>query len=188
MQKSLGARAAGPGVYAWPVPDAFDILGVEARFDLDAAAIQRAYLRRIKALHPDVAAAPDLDDAMVSAVNAARTALESPEHRAGVLLARLGGPSKEADRTLPDGFLVQMMEARESVDAAQATGDTHEVERWRAWAIAQRDGHMARAGALFERARGGADGALLRDIRRALNAWRYIERMLEQFDGRDGAP
>lgn len=172
------------------MPDAFEILGIDPRFDLDQSAIQRAYLRRVKALHPDLAAAAGVDDAAVSAVNAARTTLEDPEQRAGVLLARLGGPSKERDRSLPEGFLVQMLEAREAADAARAAGNTAECTRWHGWAVGQREAHIIRAGALFDRALGqdAPDGALLCDIRRELNAWRYIERMLEQLSGSPDTP
>jgi molecular chaperone HscB len=152
--------------------DAFDVLGVEARFDLDSARLQRAFLARSAELHPDRAAG---DEVRAAALNQAREALRDPEQRANLLLARLGGPSKEADRSLPAGFLEAMMSARESLDAAKQAGSGDEVERWRAWAESERDGHMARVRGLFAEERPDAKA-----IRRELNAWRYIERMLEQ--------
>lgn len=160
--------------------DPFELLGLPPRFDLDVAALQRAYLIRSAAAHPDLA--EDLAAAADSAaLNRARQQLEDPESRADALLARLGGPSREADRSLPDGFLMEIMEVREQLESALAARDPVAVARWHDWATAERVRHIAEVGARFAALSNPPDPASLRQIRQSLNAWRYIERMLEQL-------
>jgi len=162
------------------VADAFDLLGLEARFDLTPEQVRAAYLARAGAVHPDAGSGGEEDQA--AALNAAKTAVSDPETRANLVLARMGGPSGDVSRSLPDGFLLTMMEAREGLEAAASRRDTAEIERWRGWAERERDGHIARVGALLEAARGSRPtGAGLSAVRQELNAWRYIERMLEQI-------
>ncbi|HYD02510.1 MAG TPA: iron-sulfur cluster co-chaperone HscB C-terminal domain-containing protein [Phycisphaerales bacterium] len=159
------------------MPDAFDLLGVDARFNLTPGEVRAAYLAKARSRGGD-AGAEESEDA---ALNAAKMALSDPEARANLLLARLGGPSKEVNRGLPDGFLMSMMEAREELEAAAARRDSAGIEKWRVWAERERDGHVARVGALFGGTGGRPDGKTLAAIRQELNAWRYIERMLEQI-------
>lgn len=174
--------------------DAFDTLGLPARFDLDPARIQRAFLQRTAGLHPDHGARPE-DEAASASLNAARAVLDDPEQRAGALLSRLGGPSKEQDRSLPDGFLMEMMEVRERIEAERKDPDAR--ERWEDWGESRRRGHMERVKNLFAQATGpeggpplpqGPEASVLKAIRRELNAWRYIERMLEQLGEDAGGP
>lgn len=171
------------------MPDAFDILGLEARFDLTAAEVRAAYLARVGGEEGGSRKSEGgSGEEGGAALNAAKTVLMDAEGRANLLLARLGGPGKDACRELPDGFLMTMMEAREELEAASAKRDSAGVERWREWAEGQRDGHVARVGALFKEHLGGGGaggvggaGGRLTMVRRELNAWRYIERMLEQI-------
>lgn len=162
--------------YSQPVPDAFDILGVEPSLDLSAAAVRAAFLAR----------AAQVGDEQAPALNAAKGVLLDAEQRAGLLLARLGGPSASADRSLPDGFLMAMMQAREDAEAAIASNDAAKIDAFIAWAETQRDGHIARLRPLLI---AGASPDALKLARRELNAWRYIERMIQQLtDAHDGGP
>jgi len=207
-------------------PDAFDILGLPPTFDLDPLALKRAFLTRSAQSHPDAirtgpaqsplgtsittpSASFSPPPASPASINAAHALLANPEQRANLLLARLAGPTKEANRTLPDGFLMEMMDIREQM---QETGTTEAArDRWRQWGDARRDQHIAAVQALFAgcdfsastppasnppapapAAPAAAAPALLAALRRELNAWRYIERMLEQIDsgsaGEAGGP
>lgn len=166
--------------------DAFARLGLPRRFDLDRSTIERAYLSLAGAAHPDALGTPGLaddpSDASSSDLNRARQDLLDPESRATILLALLGGPSKESDRSLPDGFLMEMMDVREQMEAAAAARDAAELDRWRDWAEEQRAGHARAVGELFKQVeRDGPRPESLKAIRTRLNAWRYIERMLEQI-------
>lgn len=158
--------------------DPFDTLGLEARFDLDRAEIERAYLSRVASAHPDRGGEAHTTAA---SLNKARKTLLDAERRAGALLARLGGPSSSADTSLPDGFLMEIMEVRTAIEESLAGGAGTAREDWQAWADERRAGHIGRIGPMFERALAG-DSGVLSGIRRELNAWRYIERLIEQLD------
>jgi molecular chaperone HscB len=159
--------------------DPFDLLGVPPRFDIEPAVLQRAYLVRSASLHPD-AAGPEAEGSS-AALNRARQVLEDPESRADALLLRLGGPAREAERGLPAGFLAEIMSVREELEQAIASGDQVTRDRFEQWAAQRRAGHIAATSAKFKALALSPGMAELAAIRRELNAWRYIERMLEQL-------
>src|SRR5215831_17027696 len=154
------------------------MLGVEPTFDVDSAALERAYLARSAVLHPAVAAGDEEAARRMAAVNHARRVLEDPERRAEALLARLGGPAKESERGLPEGFLAGMMETREEIESAR--GDAGDRARWESWAHDRRREAIDEIGAMFRSMPAGAREQALRAIRVRLNAWRYVERLIEQ--------
>lgn len=187
--------------------DPFDTLGVDPTFDLDPGAVQRAYLRRAAACHPDLAGTdPDRSAEAAqrsAALNAARATLLHPEARARALLERLegrggggaasgsgGGPADPAgaEADLPEGFLIEIMETRMAVEEAAESGDSDDLARWQDWVAAERARYIERLGGLFAAFAETVDDdagrvGRLAEIQRQLNAWRYIERMLEQIGG-----
>jgi curved DNA-binding protein CbpA len=160
------------------VADAFDILGLPAEFDLSAERLGRAYLQRSASVHPDVGS--DESARAMAELNEARRTLESPERRANALLARLGGPTKEKDRSLPVGFLAQMLETREEIEAA--AGDASARAQWERWASGERARAVAEVKAMFTGLGSPPEAESLAAIRARLNAWRYVERLIEQLD------
>lgn len=171
--------------------DPFAVFALPRSFEIDRAALQRAWLAEASRWHPDRFADPVQRreaEHRSAAINRARVILEDDEQRADALLALLGGPGRGEDKSLPDGFLMEVMEVREGLEEAVASGDGSrraEVERW---ADEQRGAHRRRVADLFARGDGRAEGAALADIRRELNAWRYIERLIEQLDPDYKAP
>lgn len=165
------------------MPDAFDVLELPPVFGLSAAQVRAAYLAKVSSPPP-----PGADpEAYAAGLNAAKAVLQDAESRANLLLERLGGPPKDAHRELPEGFLLTVLEAREGLEEASAAGNAERIESFRRWADAQRTALIGSVGASLERAQraaGGPEpvGPLLSSIRKDLNAWRYIERMLEQID------
>lgn len=169
-----------------PVSNAFETLGVPARFDLDEADLQKRFIRLSSEHHPDRYTDPlDQADAAerAAAVNEAYRLLRDPESRALTLLAvLLGGETKAEDKELPPGFLMEVMEVRERMEEAQANHDAATLTEIGDWAKAQKAEQLSRIAALFKKATGeeaGARGATLREVRRSLNALRYFERMGE---------
>ncbi len=167
--------------------DPFDALGVEPAFDLDDEAVRRAWLARSAASHPDVIGADSMErdaEQLAADLNEARRVLADPERRAGALLRRLGGPTESQDKSLPPELLMEYMEAREELEAAQASNDASRLESSRAWAHERRAAHIRTCSRLFADALAdpNPDPETLRAIRTELNAWRYAERMLEQID------
>lgn len=178
---------------AEPSGDPFHTLRLPPRFDLEPAAVERAYLARAAAIHPDLASTDperQADAARRSAtLNQARATLLDPERRAIALLDRLGGPSASQDRSLPDGFLMEMMEVRERIDEEIADEGGAARSRWEAWAGERRSEHEAAVGVMFATLHEPADPGVLAKIREQLNAWRYIERLGDQLDpGHEPAP
>ncbi|MFN0132018.1 MAG: DnaJ domain-containing protein [Phycisphaerales bacterium] len=164
-------------------PDPFQALGLAARFDLDPVAIRAAYLARAAAAHPDIVGGDDEAARAMAALNDAKATLEDHERRAEALLLRLGGPTKEADRSLPEGFLAETLELRERIDDDLASARGEEARAtWARWAEAERREMVSRVAALFARAGSTPAPDALRAVRTRLNAWRYLERLIEQLD------
>ncbi|MEX2219041.1 MAG: iron-sulfur cluster co-chaperone HscB C-terminal domain-containing protein [Phycisphaerales bacterium] len=166
--------------------DPFSVLGLPARFDLDPGVVERAYLARSARLHPDLARG-DADAAREMAeLNRARMTIADPERCADALLLRLGGPPRRDERALPPAFLMEIMDVREAVEAALGAGDSAardaERARWERWAEAERARAIAEVGGLFAALPSPPPAEALRAIRIRLNAWRYIERLIEQLD------
>jgi len=159
--------------------DAFDVLGMEATFDLDAEALRRAWLKKSLEAHPDRAGSDDAARELAARLNEAKRTLEDEESRADALLVRLGGPPKEAEKSLPDGFLMEIMELREGLETAQMAGDSEALAPHRERAQRERAARVDRVRELFS---SELDESTLRAIRVELNAWRYLERMLEQIE------
>jgi molecular chaperone HscB len=163
--------------------DPWSLLGLTRSFAVDRAAVRAAYLARAAELHPDASTLdPDAAERATAALNEAKRILDDPELRASELLRLLGGPSKEADRSLPPGFLMEMMEVREEIESDQRAAVGGWLDKWQRWGDERRRGHIDAAGAMFAQSeRAGTTPALLKQIRTELNAWRYVERMLEQI-------
>jgi molecular chaperone HscB len=169
-------------------PDPFEILGLHPRFDLAPAELRAAHLSRSRELHPDVAGMGGEDDA-AAALNQAKRLLEDPETRAEVLLTRLGGPSKEMDRSLPPSFLHEMLEIREQIGEAIDARSLAEIVKWEDWAQERRRKHIARVDEHFRKLINhstGPDSDSLKAIRLELNMWRYVQRLIEQLSDAEG--
>jgi hypothetical protein len=180
--------------------DPFAMLGLPRSFDLDPAVIRRAHLERVTALRASAGSAPSVAEGglepggqragtiedRLAELNRARALLEDAEQRANALLDVLGGPGRDRDRTLPPGFLERMLEVNERVEAAVAGHDQPEIHRLLDEVEAQRHGHIRRVGELFARladpACAGESGVMLGQVRSELNAWRYIERLIERLE------
>lgn len=207
------AGAGTMGVMRDEAMDSFDLLGVPARFDLNPATVRGAFLKKIAAAHPDRlgsegslaaeagdgagGADGDAEGGEAEKLNAAKVELENPETRAAALLRRLGGKGKDEDRALPAGFLMQMMETRERIDAeldeavkGGANAARAALRTWENWANDRRAEHIANVAKLFAGVtETGANGMgkdrpderTLKAIRTELNAWRYVERLVEQL-------
>jgi molecular chaperone HscB len=107
--------------------DAFDTLGVDARFDLDPGELERRHRELSRALHPDrYAGAPAAERRMALGraieVNEAYRVLRDPVKRAEALLRRGGVAVGEvAEPKASPELLMEFMERREELsDAARA--------------------------------------------------------------------
>ena len=95
-----------------------------------------------------------------------------------------GDDSLWRDRVVPD-----IMEARQEMEDAIASGEPAQRKRVEEWVQQQRATYISEVNRLFEKilTKVGDDAdadaqANVGGVRVQLNAWRYIERMIEQLD------
>jgi len=167
--------------------DPFDTFDLEHRFDIDQTMLQKRFIEKSAAHHPDRYTDPieQADAAAATAqVNEAYRLLADPEARANALLAHFGGPAKDEDKSLPPDLLMEMMEVREKQEEAEADDDEAKIAELRTWAAKQRRDRLDQIAAAFKLLDDQSDrDATLKSIRLHLNALRYFERMLEQLPG-----
>lgn len=159
----------------------FQTLGLEPAYGITQDQIQRAYLRRLATAHPDAGDGRGADH-NAAALNHARETLLSHERRAVALLVLLGGPDASACKDLPDGFLMEIMGCREEIEEQLGAGGEVARQRWEDWAQDERASYRKAVGDLFAALGDEPGDDALRGIRVKLNAWRYIERLIEQLD------
>lgn len=163
--------------------DPFHTLGLEASFELDRPTIESAYLKRAARFHPDtVGDDPDAREEAArntARLNHARETLSDAERRAEALLVRLGGAARGDDKSMPQGFLMQMMELREQIESELADPDDAGARtRWEDWATQRRAEAVDRIRTLFA----SSHPEKLNQIRLELNQLRYIVRLIDQLD------
>lgn len=161
---------------AGDVTNPFDVLGVPARFDLDEKDLQGRYLALSAAAHPDRVTDP-LEQAeaaeRAAAINAAYRQLRNPITRAEALLALRGFPAT-GDAALPPDLLMQILEAREELEEAQATADHATLARLQTWAAEQREAGLNAVGNALAQEPIDAQA-----VRVQLSAIRTFDRMLQ---------
>ena len=159
--------------------DAFGLLGLPARFDLDPGVIEAAFFERQKQLHPDKhASAPAAERVAIlsrsRALNDAYQTLKKPTSRAEYLLEREGVTIGDNERIDP-AIVMRVLEAREELAEARAAGERGKVEDLRA---AMQDRRASAIAELSEHFTAHA----LPEVKRVLIGLRYIDRYLEECD------
>jgi molecular chaperone HscB len=107
----------------------FSLFGLPIRFALDSEALDRAWRAVQTAVHPDrFAAGSDAQRLLAlqysTRINEAHQVLRDPLRRAAYL-CELNGVDVDAERNtaMPEDFLIQQMEWRESLEDAAQAGD-----------------------------------------------------------------
>jgi len=172
---AAGAAASGTGGRDEP----FALLGLAPAYDVDLAALERAFFERSKELHPDRAVGSTAGERVAQlsrsrALNDAYQLIKKPVPRAEYLLARAGVAIGDNERLDPT-FLMEILELREELAAARAADDTALVTRLAATMRARRGQALDALPALFA----AQDLAAIKD---RLILLRYINRYLEECD------
>jgi molecular chaperone HscB len=163
--------------------DAFDILGLEPRYDLDPALLAERHRALSLALHPDRLAGRPASERRLSLersieVNAAHRALRDPIERARILARRLGIPDEgEAANDLE--FLERTMEQREALSDAVFARDQARILDLARRARADEAGILLGLRALFAAAEPGRSGPTLADL---LSQLRFTRRFVESAE------
>jgi len=173
--------------------DHFDRLGLPRRFAVDPAVVERAYIARSRAVHPDYHLSGSSADLSASlelsaALNEAYNTLRDPFARAEYLLTLEGGPSAAEHKQMPAAFLAEMLELRERVEEARAGGAENNpaAARLAAEFAARHDGLLREVGdrfAAFERLPAGDPGRvrLLAEVQRLLNAAKFVRGLIRDL-------
>jgi molecular chaperone HscB len=159
--------------------DPFDTLGIAPAFDLDLKAVEKQYRELARVLHPDRHIAGSPTDRRLSLgkaveVNEAWRVVRDPIRRAEAILRRHGAHLEEGKepKAAPE-FLMEMMEQREALSEARASGERAAVERL-ALAIRTREKDVtARVAAAFAQNE-------LDNIAPLLGELRYYRRFLDE--------
>lgn len=105
----------------------FDRLGLPRSFALNPAEIERNYLDRSRALHPDFhqmgsSAEQRASLELTAALNEAYATLRQPLRRAEYLLGLEGGPSAAEHKAMSPAFLEEMLDLRMEIEELRSAG------------------------------------------------------------------
>ncbi len=164
--------------------DAFGLLGLEARYDIDADTLEKAFFERSKELHVDKFAHLPAAERVVAlsksrAINDAYQLLKKPAARAEYLMAREGIVIGDNERIDP-ALVMDLLEEREELSEARHAGKLDIVERLQVAMKARRKAAFEQIKTLFAES-GGASVQWVA-IKQQLILLRYVERYLEECD------
>jgi molecular chaperone HscB len=98
----------------------FERLGLPQRSAIDPAALERNYLERSRAIHPDHTGNDPTSLELSAALNEAYTILRDPGRRAEYLLNLAGGPTPPQVSQPPPEFLEEMLDLRMQIEEAKS--------------------------------------------------------------------
>ncbi len=171
--------------------DRFAVLGLPRKFQVDLGAAEAAYKELSRQLHPDrfAKADPRARKAALGRtveINDAWRTVKDPVRRAEYLLElagyALGSGEKSAEMSktrkvsAPPTFLVEIMELREELAAAQQAGDPVKL----AFMSEEMRGRAARAMETIGTSIDGGTPESLDEAARALMSLRYYQRFLDE--------
>ncbi len=169
--------------------DYFQMLGLERRFALDPAELERRYLERSREVHPDRQAGRAADERARAAgdamqVNLAYRTLKRELPRAEHLL-QLAGARIGDNEPVDQDLLMEILELREQLASARAAGDAEALVRLEADARGRERAELDRLGELFrafEAAPQDGGGPALARIKDQVILLRYLARYREAFE------
>lgn len=185
LESPLGCRACG-GLFAPEAAlDPFIALGLEPQFALDADALKKRLVRFGRLFHPDFhandPAAREQAERCTAELNSAYELVADDARRADHLVRQLGGPDQETERQMPQVFLMEVLEWNEVLEDAEGAAPSEarsaQLDGLEVELSTNREQTLAAvAAALTPLPESGA--AVLVDVRRQLNALRYLDRAL----------
>lgn len=168
-------------------PNHFELLGIAARYDIDSGVMERNYLERSRAVHPDFhqlasSTEQEVSLQLTASLNDAYAVLKDPFKRAEYLLALLGGPPVSEHKQMPAEFLEEMLELRMAIEEVRTEGDQVGIDRMEQQLTQREDELFARVRHGFEKIENGDDArqGLIR-IREHLNSAKYIQGLLRDL-------
>lgn len=162
----------------------FDLLGLDVSMELDVTDLRKRLRRFTKLVHPDyfATASPeqrDLAEGHNARLNEAYRILKSDARRADWIVRHLGGPTEKDLGAMPQEFLMEVMEWNEVLeDSEPGAPELEELgERLRS----ERADVLASISAALIPLPPAQDPRL-QEVRKDLNALRYLDRALGHID------
>jgi molecular chaperone HscB len=182
-----------------PKVDHFQVFGIERRYAVEVADLERRYKDMTKVLHPDRFARADERARRASLkrsiqLNEAWRTLKDPVRRAEYLLSLSGvevgaedGTSKRVDGQkvrLPvaPALLMEVMELREGLAEARAAQDHGRVDKLARDVLARKESALRAVGSVFAQKQPDVEA-----IARDLVAVRYYDRFLDEVAAHEEA-
>ncbi len=165
--------------------DAFEILGLPPRFDLDLSQLEQRHRELSLLLHPDRTAGKSAAERRAALsrameVNQARRSLADPISRTELLLARRGVATGEGNEPRATAsLLMEMMERREALRELAGRRDKLALERLGAEVLEERRATEARLTEFFS-ANESSDQSNAAALE-ALGALRYFRRFFDEL-------
>lgn len=186
LETPLACGACGVLLQIDAEPTPYEVLGLELSVHVDADDARRRLRRITRLVHPDffALAGPEqlaLAEAHNARLNAAYDLVTDLAARADWLVRHLGGPTQKELGAMPQTFLMEVMEWNEVLED-NAPGSPCLVNL-----SAELRGHRADLAAAIEASLDplpAAGAAALADVRKNLNALRYVDRALARAAGR----
>lgn len=185
LSSALVCEACG-ALQAVETGDPWAAFGIERAFAHDDAALKKRLLTLQRHMHPDFfggadASQRELAERNTAELNAAHRVLKDDARRADLLVRLLGGPDEEAERQMPQAFLMEVLEWNEALDEARESAPDSPkraaLDGLEQQLKGEREDALERvARALSPLPDPGAPA--LGDVRRELNAVRYLDRTL----------
>ena len=166
----------------------FELFGLQPAFELDAKALDSKYRELSQQWHPDKQTGADAKQRlqaleMTAQLNQGYKTLRDASARAAYLLKLLGlDLDEEGERTfqMDAGFLAQMLELREELDAAKNKNDVQRaVEMGKQMQAREKETH-AKLAQLFTQQLASPEHARLQKLGDQVAALRYYRRFLDE--------
>lgn len=185
LETPLACGACGVLVQSAEEPSPFAVLGLEPSIGLDEADAKKRLRRFTRLVHPDFFALAGADQLALAEshnarLNAAHGLVADFAARADWLVRDLGGPTEKELGAMPQAFLMEVMEWNEVLDE-HAPGSP-ELTSLGAELTGQREDLIAAITAGLTPLPPAGD-ASLGDVRKNLNALRYVDRALQRASG-----
>lgn len=186
LEFPLGCSACGHLVDPGDRLSPFAVFGLEPSWKVDPADLKRRLLRVSRLSHPDFhgTAPPEiraLAEANSARANGAYEVVLDDFLRADWLVRHLGGPSDSDERQMPQAFLMEVLEWNEAMEEAESSPpDSPERETLESLSRQLHEQHdeiLEELGASLDPLPDQGD-ASLSEVRRSLNAVRYLSRAL----------
>jgi molecular chaperone HscB len=189
LETPLGCTACGRLLDPGPAVTPFAILGFEPSDEVDARELRKRFLRFGRLAHPDFFARESADvralaEQSSARINEAHDILADDARRADWLVRDLGGPDENDERQMPKEFLLEVLEWNEVLEAARhagASASASQLDELEQELRAQRavtiDSVRSKLAPLPP-----PHAPVLREVRRDLNAVRYLDRALGDIE------